>query len=298
MIQAASLVCLGALLACAECTPRAVSLQSGGSQTVVSNLRDDYSCSRNPEVRLQGNSVYVCGILDDSLVNEVIAVGDDIDIVHVRSGGGYGASAMRLSRWLDNSKKTLVVDELCLSACANFLVASVDHVRVPEGAVVGFHHTAITHLRRGAREDMLKPDALKNLKAKYAVPEADFYEAEGIDLKWLYAPDVLLGPECVYPLIQQVGMEAPSIFYRNTFDYWAPPASELKKINPHVVVIPVDHSQSPTANEQRTEVMHKLGGATFLETTSGIDEITYESIRFMNKLPFCHVRGMQQAPGE
>ena len=280
-------VCLLTFLACAGCSPRAVFFSSSEAKTDSTALGGDYSCNTKAQVRLQDRSVYVCGILGDSLVNEVIAVGDDIDIVYVRSGGGDTASAMRLSRWLDNSKKTLVVDEFCLSACASFLVASVDHVRVPEGAVVGFHHTTITLLRRGAREDMLKPDALKNLKAKYAVPEADFYEAQGIDLKWLYAPDVLLGPECVYPLNQQVGMEVPSLFYRNTFDYWAPPSSELKKINPHVVVIPVDHSQSPTANEQRAEVMHKLGGAKFLETTSGIDEITYESIRFMNKLPFC-----------
>jgi hypothetical protein len=62
-----------------------------------------------------------------------------IDTVVVQSPGGSVASALDMAEHMGLYEKTLVVDGLCASSCANYLFLSARYKIVPDGALLGWH---------------------------------------------------------------------------------------------------------------------------------------------------------------
>jgi hypothetical protein len=62
-----------------------------------------------------------------------------INTVVVQSPGGSVASALDMAEHMGLFQKTLVVDGLCASSCANYLFLSARYKIVPDGAMLGWH---------------------------------------------------------------------------------------------------------------------------------------------------------------
>ncbi len=64
--------------------------------------------------------------------------------LRVNSGGGDAAAAVRLGRAVAASGIDLIVDGVCLSACANSLLPAAHSVSIVRGSVVGVHTSNIS----------------------------------------------------------------------------------------------------------------------------------------------------------
>jgi hypothetical protein len=62
-----------------------------------------------------------------------------IETVVVQSPGGSVASALDMAEHMGLFQKTLVVDGLCASSCANYLFLAARYKIVPDGAMLGWH---------------------------------------------------------------------------------------------------------------------------------------------------------------
>jgi hypothetical protein len=62
-----------------------------------------------------------------------------IDTIVIQSPGGSVASALDMAEHMGLFQKTLVVDGLCASSCANYLFLAARYKIVPDGAMVGWH---------------------------------------------------------------------------------------------------------------------------------------------------------------
>ncbi|NYE60004.1 hypothetical protein FHW58_001156 [Duganella sp. 1224] len=66
-------------------------------------------------------------------------IDDGVDLMLVRSIGGDAASGLAIGKKLRDRNITVVVNEYCLSACANYIFIGPSRKSLNPGAVLGFH---------------------------------------------------------------------------------------------------------------------------------------------------------------
>jgi hypothetical protein len=117
---------------------------------------------------------------------------DDSRLV-VTSTGGRSTAAIALLAEVERAHLTLVVRQLCASACAHFLFVPANRVHVEENAIVAFHHTSSMALEFSlARGSSLHLDYLQS----EAAAEQALYQERGIDAGFLYWPGLSVGFRC------------------------------------------------------------------------------------------------------
>lgn len=66
-----------------------------------------------------------------------------LSTLSINSGGGEAPAAIAMADWLKQHDVTLLIRDVCISSCANYLVAAAPRVIVASGAVLGWHGGAL-----------------------------------------------------------------------------------------------------------------------------------------------------------
>lgn len=112
----------------------------------------------------------------------------------IRSPGGDGLIAIQLSRLLREHNITIVVKDVCLSACAQFVVPGARKVEFVGRPLFGMHHTA-TALKLFLEKSGDHEGA--RIYERRAAQEVQFYKEISVDKKLLLTPLNEILPVCI-----------------------------------------------------------------------------------------------------
>ncbi|HEX8579222.1 MAG TPA: hypothetical protein VF655_06465 [Allosphingosinicella sp.] len=142
----------------------------------------------------------------------------------INSAGGRSPEAMELGSLVRSLGLEVVVDGVCLSACAHFVFIPAKRKRLEPNSVVAFHQTA-TALSR-----LLLASGRQDLAAFYlpvAENEQAFYKSAGISTKLLNEPYRELNPICYQEQTgAPQGSEYQTAFFSQT-SFYVPALSDL-----------------------------------------------------------------------
>jgi len=89
----------------------------------------------------EGDSTTFVGSLTvdslDALQNEIIA--NDSSTLIITTGGGDAERSIAFGNFIRPRSMTLIIDRLCFSSCANYLVPAANNVIVRKDAILGWH---------------------------------------------------------------------------------------------------------------------------------------------------------------
>lgn len=142
----------------------------------------------------------------------------------VSSAGGRGPEAIELGSLVRSRNLEVVVDGICLSACAHFVFLPARKKHVEPNSVVAFHHTTT------AMADVLIASGRLDLAAAYlpfAKQEQDFYKAAGISRRALEDPFQKILPLC-YQEIEEMPVDSEyRTFTFTKFTFYIPALADL-----------------------------------------------------------------------
>ncbi len=211
----------------------------------------DVSCSESYQID-QSHYVF-CEDISTESVDKVVSLGN-LKTLTMTSRGGTSIEAIRLANYLNQNNIKLILEEYCLSACAQFLILGADEVLVDDWTIIGFHHSSISLTARLAKRKLIK-NRIENIKKQYIQPEIDFYVKNKIRSDWLWAPDVLLEPTCtnlsLFTIIPIEG-KGPSVGYKSKYLFVVPSQEIIKGLNPNIIFGP--NAQSKSAIEKRAKI--------------------------------------------
>ena len=227
-----------------------------------------------------------CGVISKEAVDQVTSI-DGLKTLTMTSRGGTGIEAIRLANHLNENNIQLILEEYCLSACAQFLMLGVDDVIVSDGTIAGFHHSTLSLLLRLAHSKYLNEERFAYFDEAYMRPEAKFYHLRGINSDWLWIPDVLLEPRCtqvsIFTLLPINGKE-PTLGYKAKYIFIVPSQKILKQLNPNIVF--KGQAQTPVAISRRAET--EPLAAQLLKYIDEIPDLSEEeAFKKLSLLPLC-----------
>lgn len=76
-----------------------------------------------------------------------------IDTLIINSGGGDAVAGLRIGRLVHQHQLKVVVDKVCASSCANYVVTASPDVTVRSGAILGWHGGASQSLYQTIRDN-------------------------------------------------------------------------------------------------------------------------------------------------
>ena len=162
-----------------------------------------------PEIRVEGpctivnsSSLKLTGKIDEAMLNCVRDnLTPDMNRIFVNSEGGDVLYAHAIAYELAPYPRTLIIEDQCLSSCANYFIPAVHGLELTPGSIIGLHGTPdgmfldISNLENLAQklEDndsetsvsarrMLKDKYERNETLRYA--EAQYSEAFNVPLGW------------------------------------------------------------------------------------------------------------------
>ena len=90
------------------------------------------------------NSVYYLdGVITESVAEEILRERDKIQKLVVNSSGGLITAAHKIGEVVDEEDWEVEVLGLCVSACAEYILASRDKVAVSDNAIIGVHGNSL-----------------------------------------------------------------------------------------------------------------------------------------------------------
>lgn len=134
--------------------------------------------------------LFVCGSILDGTENAVRnqLAANDISEVRISSSGGDALESMKLASLLIESRQPVTFFGICVSGCAQFILASVRNSRIEEGTFIAFHHTATALLAVVQKSGIaIPPDVSAHLKLQ-SDTEMLFYQTYALDPQLLIAP--------------------------------------------------------------------------------------------------------------
>lgn len=95
------------------------------------------------EAWIAGDTLYYRGSIDAPHVLEAIRLARNspspISKLEINSGGGDIDAGMEFGLWVHQQNLAVVIDELCFSACANYIFPAARSVHLKSGAFVAWH---------------------------------------------------------------------------------------------------------------------------------------------------------------
>lgn len=160
------------------------------------------------------------GWIDDGMDLSAISDLQDNGLFVDRSFGGHGATAIALSRLLQERHATVVVYDYCLAACASFLLIASDHAYVTSNSIVAWRvlddrrteciSVGETNDRRGKRLRRTScPEASSEQKGKVDTAirlERDFYAKRTVDPNFGGPPDSTYTRRTIKNIYDQLGI--------------------------------------------------------------------------------------------
>jgi len=189
------------------------------------------------------------GWIDDGMDLSAVSDLHDNGLFVVRSFGGNGATAMALSRLLQDRHATVVVYDFCLAACASFLLIASDQAYVTSNSIVAWRvlddprtecvAVGESNDRRGKRLRRTScPEASWEQERKVATVvrlERDFYARRTVDPNFEGPPDSAYTRRAIKNIYDQFGIYQRiawtlnpryHIFFKTKIIYEAYPGSQ------------------------------------------------------------------------
>ena len=145
--------------------------------------------------------------------------------VSISSEGGDSKVALDLADALIAKNAAIVVDGICLSACADILLASATKVTVTDGAVIGFHGNPLMKMALALR---YKPPGWERCSLKPVERMAKLYQRKNLNLSFwkdqiqrLQLENFLIDPDATDDRCPTMTMQ-----FKNRM--WMPNAQQIK----------------------------------------------------------------------
>lgn len=194
------------------CLPLVISCDAEMSET------DIYLASNGPckgaLSELKSNIIWICGTLDDQLVDASIEKLQERDAkIVVDSFGGETFAAIRLAEVVRENGVEIYVNRVCLSACSQILAPSARKLHFLPDSIFAMHDS------QSATNAIFGGDITSDLVDQERA-EVEFYKAMDVDLGILYDPLLNLFPECIENREEYHQTGALEIIAR--FDFYMP----------------------------------------------------------------------------
>jgi hypothetical protein len=180
------------------------------------------SCDSQPSlqsdaVSMHGHTIFIRGRITHHVEREfetAISSRVIIDVVLDSEGGEVGP-AIHVAKIIRQKHLNVMIDGVCLSACATYIFAVAKTPNVKAGSLVFFHHTPNSLLKMlGTSRDLAS-----GLYARDAKEGEDLLRSSGISLSLLYDPQLQVRTTC-YQLAGS-GMHR-EVQYFSRFQGWLP----------------------------------------------------------------------------
>lgn len=142
------------------------------------------------EVSLSGNTVTYTGMIWGSSVLEMVrkveASEQPITTLRINSPGGEIESGIELGYFVRKHQLNVVVDTLCFSACANYVLTAAESVEVEKGALVAWHGGAMQKdelWKASAKASGTSMKGFDEMIARLRKKETRFFDVVQVDPK-------------------------------------------------------------------------------------------------------------------
>ena len=143
------------------------------------------------EVYIDGDTLVYKGSIDARPVLRALRLADkEVKVLIIQSGGGDVESGIEFGYWVHNNDIKVVVDGLCFSSCANYILTASNDVLIKSNSVIGWHGGAYQDFGVNNHKwyEYLSPSRM-NRKEKFLgsmidylrKKETEFFEYIGVD---------------------------------------------------------------------------------------------------------------------
>ena len=172
---------------------------------------------------LPDGTLKLSGHIDDAMARRFhdLVASKNVQRVIVTSYGGDSLSGIAIGQDIQRSGLSVVVEGLCMSACADFVFLPARHRFVRANSLVAFHHTSNSLLTMvppsqfGALSPKLKEEAARG---------AALFKLSRIPVKFSLEPQLMLGTRC-YALVKVSSSNYFDVAYMSTYVAWVPDRS-------------------------------------------------------------------------
>ncbi|MEM9740431.1 MAG: hypothetical protein AAF829_11230 [Pseudomonadota bacterium] len=138
-----------------------------------------------------------------------------VRVIVIDSLGGEIEPSIRLSRIIIDNNIMLLVNEICMSACAQYLLFSAPRIGFRENSLVAMHDTQFsTNILRS-------PESLTERLKYVSELEQQLYRDLGLDQELLTLPLAALQVECVVGELEASGSTV-GLRVKSKFDWFVP----------------------------------------------------------------------------
>lgn len=164
------------------------------------------------------------GRLDASAAADLIARLQNASTLHITSQGGDEAAALELGRIVVERRIRVVVDDYCMSACANLVFAVSPQPEVGHQAIVGFHTSAIAIEQKYQARREPPSTQVSELASGYRA----LYQAAGIRTALLEcaAEQIGLTDQRIVDVDPSTGMTRTG--WKSLRTWWVPSMADLR----------------------------------------------------------------------
>lgn len=175
------------------------------------------------------SSYKIDGEIDQSTVNDLYAATDGNPTeVTIRSEGGAAIAGLALAHQIYHRNHVLIVEDYCLSSCAEFVLPAASSVRAVDTPLIGFH--------QGPNVDRIVAEGitgehdfscLENLAAR----QIDVYGWNRRPMRIFDAQHDFLSPRNAEVRVVDYGeYECQEVFYDLASRMWFPTSQQLREL--------------------------------------------------------------------
>lgn len=219
-------------------------------------------------IRVSPTEIRLNGDIGRDSYEEYLQVADDgFKVVRLNSGGGYPSVALSIAEDVIKRRAIIVIDGVCISACANYLAIAGKVLSMKCDSVIGWHGTLGEVSKERIRmENAGVPSNAVNgyisWLADFKAREQTFFDAAGVDIAILddsvrVVEESGITPESKFSIDGKTGEYS----YTTTTPVWIPTISDMKSYGMNV--------KSECAQQSDSQIRISLGKAgVFVPFTS------------------------------
>lgn len=137
-------------------------------------------------VSVDGERLVIDGFIDLHTIDQVRALSRQYELTElsVTSAGGDPLAALQLGNWVHRESLNIIVEELCLGPCANYIFTAAEEKHLHPDAVVAWSGGALQESWTQQYQDYLMPGVrfiAENYMDRLYRREARFFDRVGVD---------------------------------------------------------------------------------------------------------------------
>lgn len=229
-------------------------------------------CDNERPVKLIGkNYIHLCGGVSEKnyLEFERLIEVHEIRGVAVDLLGGETAAGIKMGLLIHQRELPVYVNNLCFSACAQWIVMAAPEVYFRSTSVFAIHHT------QNSLNLIRQSDAKPHL-AELAKSEETFYNKLGVPHRFLFDGMLALNPRCIVRDSAQDPMNV-SVSLRVKYAFWMPDEAYFRSVYPGE--LKTDYPVRGEGNWRTRRIVEKME----VDVVNDVDL----SLEHLENLPVC-----------